>query len=63
MWIYKDIFFWFKKFIDDGNGNVKGVETVQIEWKKDDQGRWQIVEIPGRKRLITRIFTCIRNFK
>ncbi len=36
-----------KEFIDDGNGNVKGVKTVQIEWKKDDKGRWQIVEIPG----------------
>ena len=40
-----------KEFIDDGNGNVKGVKTVQIEWKKDAQGRWQIVEIPGSEKI------------
>ncbi len=36
-----------KEFIDDGNGNVCGVRTVLIEWKKDDAGRWQLVEVPG----------------
>lgn len=40
-----------KEFIDDGNGNVKGVNTVQIEWKKDDKGRWQVVEIPGTEKV------------
>lgn len=43
-----------KSFIDDGNGNVKGVNTVQIEWKKDDQGRWKIVEVPGSEK----VFEC-----
>lgn len=37
-----------KEFIDDGNGNVKGVNTVQIEWKKDEKGNWKIVEVPGK---------------
>ncbi len=39
-----------KEFVDDGNGNVKAVKTVQIEWKKDANGRWQIVEIPGSEK-------------
>ncbi|CAF0729763.1 unnamed protein product [Brachionus calyciflorus] len=40
-----------KEFIDDGNGNVKGVRTVQIEWKKDESGRWQIVEVPDSEKI------------
>jgi NADPH-dependent glutamate synthase beta subunit-like oxidoreductase len=35
------------EFLDDGNGNVCGIKTVLIEWKKDDQGRWQTVEVAG----------------
>jgi glutamate synthase (NADPH/NADH) len=34
-----------KNFIGDEKGNVTGVNTVQIEWKKDEQGRWKIVEV------------------
>ena len=40
-----------KSFIDDGHGNVKGVNTVQIECKKDEQGRWKIVEVPGSEKV------------
>lgn len=36
-----------KRFLDDGNGNVAGVETVQIKWTKDAQGRWRMEEIEG----------------
>lgn len=36
-----------KKFLDDGNGNVAGIETVQIKWTKDAQGRWRMEEIEG----------------
>ena len=39
-----------KEFVGDADGNVKAVKTVQIEWKKDEQGRWQIVEIPGSEK-------------
>jgi len=31
---------------------VKGVKTVEIEWKKDDKGRWQIVEVPGNNSFL-----------
>lgn len=30
---------------------MKGVNTVEIEWKKDDKGRWQIVEVPGTEKV------------
>ncbi|RNA35404.1 glutamate synthase [NADPH] isoform X2 [Brachionus plicatilis] len=43
-----------KEFIDDGNGNVAGVRTVQIEWKKDESGRWQMAEVAGSET----VFEC-----
>ena len=36
-----------KRFLDDGNGNLTGVETVRVEWTKDTEGRWQMSEVPG----------------
>ncbi|MEM9731498.1 MAG: glutamate synthase small subunit [Myxococcota bacterium] len=36
-----------KRFLDDGRGNVAGVETVRVEWQKDAAGKWQMAEIPG----------------
>jgi len=40
-----------KEFLDDGNGNVCGVNTVLIEWVKDDQGRWKTVEVAGSEKV------------
>lgn len=39
-----------KKFVDDGQGNVCGVETVQVEWFKDDSGQFKLREIPGSEK-------------
>lgn len=39
-----------KEFIDDGNGNVAGVRTVQVEWKNDNGGGWKMTEVPGSER-------------
>jgi len=39
-----------KKFVDDGMGNVCGVETVQIEWYKDENGAFKMREIAGSER-------------
>lgn len=39
-----------KKFVDDGNGNVCGVETVQVEWYKDEAGQFKLREIPGSEK-------------
>jgi glutamate synthase (NADPH/NADH) small chain len=40
-----------KKFVSDENGNVKEVHTVNIEWKKDENGRFSPVEIPGTEKV------------
>jgi glutamate synthase (NADPH) small chain len=36
-----------KQFVGDGAGRVAGIETVRIEWVKDDAGRFQMKEVPG----------------
>jgi glutamate synthase (NADPH/NADH) small chain len=36
-----------KEFVGDGNGNLKALRCVKVEWNKDDQGRWQMSEIDG----------------
>lgn len=36
-----------KEFVDDGNGNVKGVKTVRVEWKKNEAGQFVMTELPG----------------
>ncbi len=39
-----------KEFIDDGNGNVAGVKTVQVEWSKSEDGRWEMQEVAGSEK-------------
>ncbi|MCL5290389.1 MAG: glutamate synthase small subunit, partial [Firmicutes bacterium] len=36
-----------KRFVGDDQGNVKEVQTVNVEWVKDGQGRFSPREIPG----------------
>ncbi|CAK7901455.1 glutamate synthase [NADH] [[Candida] anglica] len=36
-----------KEFVSDGEGNVKGIKTVRVEWKRSDSGAWQMAEVPG----------------
>ena len=36
-----------KRFVDDGKGNVSGIETVRVEWTKTKEGRWNMAEVPG----------------
>lgn len=40
-----------KKFVGDENGHLKEVHTVQIEWKKDDAGRFVPTEVPGSEKV------------
>ncbi|MDA2926536.1 glutamate synthase small subunit [Acidobacteria bacterium AH-259-G07] len=40
-----------KQFIDDGNGHVAGIKTVQVEWFRDNSGPWQMKELPGSARV------------
>ena len=39
-----------KEFISGANGEVKGIRTVQVEWAKDDSGRFQMAEVPGSEK-------------
>ena len=36
-----------KEFVSDDEGNVAGIRTVQVEWTKDDAGKWKLNEIAG----------------
>lgn len=40
-----------KRFIDDGDGNVAGIETVRVEWTKDDAGKWHMTEVPRSEEI------------
>ena len=40
-----------KKFVGDSKGNVKELHTVQIEWKKDSDGKTSFEEIPNTERI------------
>ena len=40
-----------KKFVGDGNGNVKELHTVRIEWEKDEDGRMKPAEIAGTEQV------------
>jgi glutamate synthase (NADPH/NADH) small chain len=39
-----------KKFIGDTAGHVKEIVTVNIEWQKDEKGRFVPKEVPGTER-------------
>ncbi len=41
-----------KRFLDDGKGNLKGVEIADIEWVKDENGRMVTKEKPGTVRVL-----------
>jgi len=40
-----------KRFVGDDQGNVKEVQTVNVEWVKDDLGRLSPREIPGTEKV------------
>jgi glutamate synthase (NADPH/NADH) small chain len=39
-----------KEFLDDGNGNVKGIRTVLVEWSQGEDGRMQMKEVEGSEQ-------------
>jgi glutamate synthase (NADPH/NADH) small chain len=41
-----------RRFIGDEGGNLKQVEIVQIEWQKDDKGRFVPKEVPGTEKIV-----------
>jgi len=40
-----------KKFLDDGNGNIKGIEIASVEWQQED-GRMKMKEVEGTTQVI-----------
>lgn len=40
-----------KEFVDDGQGNVKGIKTVRVAWKVEN-GKMNMTEIPGSEEII-----------
>ena len=41
-----------RRFVDDGNGRVAGVETVEVAWTRGPDGRATPRECPGTERII-----------
>jgi glutamate synthase (NADPH/NADH) small chain len=41
-----------KRFIGDDHGRLRGIEICEIEWSKDDQGRFVPVDVPGTGRIV-----------
>lgn len=39
-----------KKFVSDENGKVHGIETVKVEWYKDENGQFKLCELPGTEK-------------
>lgn len=39
-----------KRFLGDEQGHVKGVETIQVEWKRGPDGRFAMSEVPGTEK-------------
>ncbi|KAJ7184267.1 NADPH-dependent glutamate synthase [Mycena filopes] len=39
-----------KDFVVDEEGNLKGLNTVRVEWTKDSGGRWKMEEVPGSQK-------------
>lgn len=40
-----------EKFVGDNNGHVKALHTINIEWTKDDNGRFFPRKIPGSEKI------------
>lgn len=39
-----------KEFVSDGNGKVKGLNTIRVEWSQDASGRWSMKELAGTEQ-------------
>ncbi|HJL26878.1 MAG TPA: glutamate synthase subunit beta, partial [Polyangiaceae bacterium LLY-WYZ-15_(1-7)] len=40
-----------KRFVGDGQGRVKGIETVRVEWEQGPDGRMEMREVPGSEQV------------
>lgn len=37
--------------VSDSNGNLKEIHTINVEWKRNEDGRFVPVEIPGTEKV------------
>ena len=40
-----------KEFVSDGNGRLTGINTVKVEWTKNEAGQWKMTEVAGSEKL------------
>ncbi|KAK0706806.1 hypothetical protein B0T26DRAFT_743952 [Lasiosphaeria miniovina] len=39
-----------EEFVDDGNGKVKGINTMRVEWTKSPSGGWDMKKVDGSQQ-------------
>lgn len=39
-----------KEFLTDSAGKLRGIRTIQVAWTKNDEGAWQMKEVPGSEK-------------
>ncbi|WP_182870728.1 glutamate synthase subunit beta [Stieleria mannarensis] len=39
-----------KEFVVDDKGELAGIKTVEVEWTKDEAGKWQMAEVEGSEK-------------
>lgn len=39
-----------KEFVDDGEGKIKGINTVKVEWTKSASGGWDMKQVEGSEQ-------------
>ncbi|KAI9792297.1 MAG: glutamate synthase [NADH] [Peltula sp. TS41687] len=39
-----------KEFVDDGEGKVKGINTIRVEWTKSASGGWDMKQLEGTEQ-------------
>ncbi|KAL1836953.1 hypothetical protein VTJ49DRAFT_4448 [Mycothermus thermophilus] len=39
-----------EEFVDDGSGNVKGINTVRVEWTRSASGGWDMKKVEGSQQ-------------
>jgi glutamate synthase (NADPH/NADH) len=48
-----------KEFVDDGEGKVKGINTVRVEWTKSATGGWDMKQIEGSEQFFPADLVCL----
>ncbi|TPX46503.1 glutamate synthase (NADH) [Synchytrium endobioticum] len=39
-----------KEFVSNGKGFVKGINTIKVEWTRNEKGQWTMRELPGTEK-------------